>query len=145
MNNKKSQAAMEFLMTYGWAILIVLIVLAALFAFGIFTPRSPNTCSADAPFNCVDVRLQTGALNDQMIMNAGPVTGIPTFGTYSGTCTVAAWSGTFRPNSRNIITLTCPDTTPTGASFSGTFLITYTSASSGLSHTTTATYSGVSE
>jgi len=30
VNQKKGQAAMEFLMTYGWAILVVLIVIGAL-------------------------------------------------------------------------------------------------------------------
>lgn len=37
---KKGQAAMEFLMTYGWAILIVLIVFGALFFFGIIDVKS---------------------------------------------------------------------------------------------------------
>ncbi|MHA1743026.1 MAG: hypothetical protein ACTSV6_02095 [Candidatus Heimdallarchaeota archaeon] len=32
----KGQAAMEFLMTYGWAILIVIAVVAALYAMGVF-------------------------------------------------------------------------------------------------------------
>ncbi|MEM5836260.1 MAG: hypothetical protein QXK48_02515 [Candidatus Aenigmatarchaeota archaeon] len=32
----KAQAALEFLMTYGWAILIVIAVVAALYAMGIF-------------------------------------------------------------------------------------------------------------
>ncbi len=32
----KSQSAMEYLMTYGWAILIIAIVLAALFSLGVF-------------------------------------------------------------------------------------------------------------
>jgi len=36
----KAQAAMEYLMTYGWAILIVIIVAAALYAFGIFNPAT---------------------------------------------------------------------------------------------------------
>ncbi len=34
----KAQAAMEYLMTYGWAILIVIIVAAALWALGVFSP-----------------------------------------------------------------------------------------------------------
>ncbi len=42
---KKGQAAMEYLMTYGWAILIVIIVIAALWAMGVFTVTSPVTCS----------------------------------------------------------------------------------------------------
>jgi uncharacterized protein (UPF0333 family) len=36
--NKKSQAAMEFLMTYGWALLVILLVLAALAYFGMLNP-----------------------------------------------------------------------------------------------------------
>ena len=34
----RSQAALEYLMTYGWAILIVIIVGSALYALGIFNP-----------------------------------------------------------------------------------------------------------
>ena len=37
---KKSQSAMEYLMTYGWAILIIAIVLVALFQLGIFNSNS---------------------------------------------------------------------------------------------------------
>jgi hypothetical protein len=33
---KKSQAAMEFLMTYGWAILVVLVAIGVLAYFGVF-------------------------------------------------------------------------------------------------------------
>jgi hypothetical protein len=35
---RKSQAAMEFLMTYGWALLVILLVLAALAYFGMLNP-----------------------------------------------------------------------------------------------------------
>jgi Concanavalin A-like lectin/glucanases superfamily len=42
----KSQSAMEFLMTYGWSILIIAVVLGALFQLGVFSsanlaPRTP--------------------------------------------------------------------------------------------------------
>ena len=36
----KAQAAMEYLMTYGWAILIVIIVATALYSLGIFNPAT---------------------------------------------------------------------------------------------------------
>jgi hypothetical protein len=36
----KAQSAMEYLMTYGWAILIVIIVAAALYSLGIFNPAT---------------------------------------------------------------------------------------------------------
>jgi hypothetical protein len=37
---RKAQSAMEYLMTYGWAILIVIIVAAALYALGVFNPAT---------------------------------------------------------------------------------------------------------
>ena len=36
MNEKKGQAGLDFLMTYGWALLIIVLIIAALFALGIF-------------------------------------------------------------------------------------------------------------
>ncbi len=48
--NMKAQSAMEYLMTYGWAILIIAIVLVALFSLGVFnssnfSPRAqPGSC-----------------------------------------------------------------------------------------------------
>ena len=38
--NKKSQSALEYMMTYGWAILIIVIVAAVLYSLGIFSPSS---------------------------------------------------------------------------------------------------------
>ncbi len=37
---RKGQAAMEYLMTYGWAILIIVVVVAALYAMGVFKPKA---------------------------------------------------------------------------------------------------------
>ncbi|MFH8080715.1 MAG: hypothetical protein QXO84_02430 [Candidatus Aenigmatarchaeota archaeon] len=42
---RKAQAAMEYLMTYGWAILIIVVVIAALYAMGVFKTRSTVPCS----------------------------------------------------------------------------------------------------
>ena len=43
---KKAQAAMEFLMTYGWAILVVLVAIGALAYFGVLNPDKmlPEKC-----------------------------------------------------------------------------------------------------
>ena len=50
----KAQSAMEYLMTYGWAILIIAVVLAALFEFGVFNGSnlSPQACIAESGFIC---------------------------------------------------------------------------------------------
>ncbi|MEM5792965.1 MAG: hypothetical protein QXY45_01210 [Candidatus Aenigmatarchaeota archaeon] len=42
---KKGQAAMEYLMTYGWAILIIIVVVGALFAMGVFKTKGSVKCS----------------------------------------------------------------------------------------------------
>ena len=43
---------MEYLMTYGWAILIIAIVLAALFSLGVFSGALPTACIAQSGFTC---------------------------------------------------------------------------------------------
>jgi len=51
----KAQSAMEYLMTYGWAILIIAVVLGALFELGVFNPMTfapkapPGACQVFRP------------------------------------------------------------------------------------------------
>ncbi len=54
MKFRRAQAAMEFLMTYGWAILVVLIVIAALAYLGVLNPQSlvPEKCMLQ-PLSCL--------------------------------------------------------------------------------------------
>jgi len=53
--NKKGQAAMEFLMTYGWAILVVLAAIGALAYFGVLDIANflPKRCAFPAGFDCI--------------------------------------------------------------------------------------------
>ncbi len=53
---RKAQAAMEFLMTYGWAILVVLVVIGALAYFGVLSPSMlmPEKCTFGTGISCVD-------------------------------------------------------------------------------------------
>ncbi len=54
-NKFKAQSAMEYLMTYGWAILIIAIVLVSLFELGIFGSSSLSgngSCIAQTQFLC---------------------------------------------------------------------------------------------
>lgn len=43
MVDKKGQSALEYLMTYGWALVVIVIVVAALVVFGVFS--TPTNCS----------------------------------------------------------------------------------------------------
>ncbi len=62
---KRSQSAMEYLMTYGWAILIIAVVLAALFSLGVFS--SPNvsavsSCVTQPGYGCTGLTLASNGL-----------------------------------------------------------------------------------
>ena len=53
---RKGQAAMEFLMTYGWAILAAVVAIGVLAYFGVFSPGRyvSEMCVLGAPFGCDD-------------------------------------------------------------------------------------------
>jgi hypothetical protein len=56
MISKKGQAALEFLMTYGWAILVVLVSIGALAYFGVLSPERflPAKCTLQSGITCLD-------------------------------------------------------------------------------------------
>ncbi len=56
VTKRKAQAAMEFLMTYGWAILVVLVVIGALAYFGVLNPQNllPEKCTLPMGLYCKD-------------------------------------------------------------------------------------------
>jgi hypothetical protein len=59
-SRRRGQAALEFLMTYSWAILVVIIVIGALAYFGVLDPTNliPQSCKLEAGFSCADYRLE---------------------------------------------------------------------------------------
>lgn len=59
----RGQSAIEFLMSYGWAIMIMLTVVAIMFYVGIFSPRtvSPNACVLPAGFACYGYKISSDA------------------------------------------------------------------------------------
>ena len=55
---KRGQAAMEFLMTYGWALLIVLVAIAVLASFGVFGGKGTyEACIMGVGFSCKDFKI----------------------------------------------------------------------------------------
>ncbi|NQV09046.1 hypothetical protein HQ529_04300, partial [Candidatus Woesearchaeota archaeon] len=67
MVKKKAQAALEFLMTYGWAILVVLVVIGALAYFGVLNPTMllPEKCTLQMGLYCKDhlIDAENGKIN----------------------------------------------------------------------------------
>ena len=144
MNNKRAQSAMEYLMTYGWAILVVLIALGALFYLGVFSPTTPATCTTTAPITCTDVQ----ALAD------GTVTVV--LGSVGTSSAVLNDITLVSPNAQNcLLAAAISEATPTGIScdtggaisgkFSGTGKITYQLDGSTINHNADVQFSGTVE
>ena len=53
---------MEFLMTYGWAILIVIVALSSLYFLGVFSPKTPNTYFIQAPLLIQDLSIKNNGI-----------------------------------------------------------------------------------
>ncbi len=148
---KKGQAAMEFLMTYGWAILVVIAAIAALAYFGVLDPARllPERCQFPAGMDCVDkASIQTTMITIALRNNlAFPITiGDIAESTAScagaeeieigpaGGCYVAIAGQTVANNEVFRVRFNCAGLVP-GEKFDGRITVTYTNSESGLTNT----------
>lgn len=102
----KAQAALEFLTTYGWAFLVILIVIGTLAYFGILSPSRllPNRCTFAAEFQCINFRLRDtttadlDTLNLRLKNNAGAVVDVTAMTIAREDGTLYAPCGTIQAN-----------------------------------------------
>jgi hypothetical protein len=136
MMNRKSQAAMEFLMTYGWAILVVLVAVGALAYFGVLSPDKflPAKCTLQAGIGCIDHKATSTALNVVLLNSLGfdlTITDLK-----ASQCTAqTGLSVSLLNGGRYTANMVCVNS---GSSkYNGQFNVTYTTPSDagGLSHT----------
>lgn len=137
MINKKGQAAMEFLMTYGWALLVVLIAIGALASFGVLNPGQflPETCTVAPGISCIDFSAsETGGLKVMMQNGMGIALTDVTLYSTALTC-VEDLAGDW--GAGEVVTFTCTGAVGTeGEMYSGTedgLTLDYT-VSGGLEH-----------
>ncbi len=71
--SNKAQAALEFLTTYGWAFLVILIMIGTLAYFGVLSPSKvlPNRCTFGAEFQCVDYVIASNAFRIRLKNGVG--------------------------------------------------------------------------
>ncbi|MEM3875886.1 MAG: hypothetical protein QXP35_02315 [Candidatus Micrarchaeaceae archaeon] len=159
--SKKAQSAMEYLMTYGWAILIIAVVLAALDMLGVFSGSTflGTSCLATPGYSCSSPIISTNTLGDNLLSfnfsetgqtlynvkfacaaTSNSITGLPNSGTSNAFSPVVA--NTLISGSTITVTgITCFGSNgnafannPIGTAFSGQIWMNYTKTSS----TTTA-------
>ena len=77
IRSRKAQSAMEYLMTYGWAILIIGVALAAMFQLGLFNPSEyvTNICILPSGLTCSSFFLYPNGILSVSIGNGlqGPI------------------------------------------------------------------------
>ncbi len=90
----RAQGAMEYLSTYGWALLVVLILILALFGIGLFTaPTSGSNCAATEDYSCSQLVLaKAGSDNISLSFVFGQNTGAPIFN-IGMACSASATAG----------------------------------------------------
>ncbi len=145
---RKGQAAMEFLMTYGWAILVVLAAIAALAYFGVLSPGSmlPERTVFAAPVPNVDNAIvQTdGTVEIAFTNNVGQTIRLPGIAGGTEDCDGGSYDSAELADGTNIaadtdirngevfrVTWTGCDAGSEGDRFSSTMSFTYTNTYTG--------------
>ncbi len=151
MRARKLQSAMEYLITYGWFFLVATIVLASLFALGIFSPSKfvSNECLLPAGFSTTGLQLFS---NGTLLINMLQVTQSTINVTAIGCAQNISVSNmeAFSPTANEIVipiggnytfSVPCKYANGTviqsnpGSAFEGDVAINYTDTISGLPHT----------
>lgn len=130
MESRKGQSAMEYLMTYGWAILIVIVVVAALYALGVFQVGGRGVICSPCFSSFAFVDYSAGTLlvrNGPHEINTISVSAVPDVGSAVSSSASSATPG--------------QDVTIANVDATGNVVVTisYKVASSGLTHTDAAT------
>lgn len=138
--NKKSQAALEFLMTYGWAILVVLVAIGALAYFGVLNPDKflPAKCTLSSGIACIDHRVQgtagaggVGLITVRLTNSLG--FDIDTVVVKAGGCGTSGAAVTMANGASTTYTITC-SAALAGSKYNNQLNVSYTVTDTGISH-----------
>ena len=137
---KKGQAAMEFLMTYGWAILAAVVAIGVLAYFGVFSPGRylPEICTITSPLGCEEQAISTSGIRLIIRNGAGsPITihNLTVFGCGENLAIADLADGATTDQ-----TLSC--TLVSGAKFRGDIAIIYQKSGATLNKTSSGSISG---
>ncbi len=149
MMNQKAQSALEYLMTYGWALIVIIIVVAALFAFGIFNPPAAARCAGMDKLLYKDHAVSAAGTAISLAFGNGAgstidVTAVAFAGDFAGGADASTISNIGSGADFAVNNTDGGDTAFTAAvtgTYNGTITITY-DTDSGITHIETATCTG---
>ncbi len=138
MKGKRGQAAMEFLMTYGWAILVVLVAIGALAYFGVLNPGRflPSSCTIGPGIGCDAHKVTSAGAGStvQLLLRNGGGQDLTNAQVQIAGCTAEAaaqWiDGTVLGGADGVLLTSCSGVGAVGSRYKVALNITYTDASS---------------
>ncbi len=138
----KAQAALEFLMTYGWAILVVIVAVGAIAYFGVLDPTQfvPETCILEPGVMCLNQKIETDKITLSL---ASPLQTIIINSVSVKDCSSSGLTTEIPQGESAVITI--GDSCTNGESrskFKGTIIIDYTEKSTNAAKRITGTLQG---
>ena len=130
--SRSGQAALEFIMTYGWAILVVLVAVGALAYFGVLSPDKflPSKCTLQSGIACIDHKATATSLT--MVVQNSLGRDITVNSVNAASCTALGSQGTLSNGGQATYTLVCVNS---GSKYNGQANITYTVIDTSIQHT----------
>jgi len=137
---KKGQAAMEFLMTYGWAILAAIIAIGVLAYFGVFSPGKyvTGTAVVTPPFYVNAWNVKPAGVTLELKNNGGETYDISSVTVTNCGTDGTGWAG-IAAGASQTVTVTCTTAPIAGESFKGDITISYQKVGSAVDLTSTGT------
>jgi uncharacterized protein (UPF0333 family) len=138
----KGQAAMEFLMTYGWAILAAVIAIAALAYFGVFSPSRyiPEACTLNTPLGCEDAQIKAANITLVVRNSVGSMIEVYSFNVTGCGGNISTMK--INAGSTKTIFVQCIPALSQGDSFSGNINFEYLRTGDTFNKTSTGSVSG---
>lgn len=139
MHQRRGQAAMEFLITYGWAILAAIVAIGVL-AYFLSSPGrlTANSCTVAAPFNCNAGLASVSSNNVQLELRNGggesfDLRSVAVSGCSTNTTVITAAADSLTA----VMVAPCSPALTAGNTFRGDITITYRKAGSSLDQVST--------
>jgi len=138
---KKGQAAMEFLMTYGWAILAAVIAIGVLGYFGVFSPGKYTSGNAiiTSPFYVNAHNAKVGGITLELSNRGGETFEIQRVGVLGTDCSANFTSVPANVSADATIIALVPCTLTVGNTVKGDIIVEYTKSGSNVTLTATGT------
>ncbi len=137
--DRKGQAALEYLMTYGWAIIVIMVVGLVLWQMGIFTPdATPPGCNGFSQIVPLDSKFDSASKELKVVISndAGTKLHLNNINaTYMSTEKIVSINDDMRPGISRMVDFDfSAATVNSGDYYRINMIIDYTNALSGITH-----------